>query len=1033
MAKVSPDGRLAWSTCLGGLLMDEGKALATDGAGNLYMAGVTQSSGWLSGGYDTTFNGGKDAFVVKLGADGQCLWGTYLGGRNDDEASGIALDRMGNLCVVGTTYSTGWVAGGYDTSKPDNSIPNGFLAWLTPTGQFLWSTYLGGAGSDQCSAVAVDDRGVATVTGKTYSTGWTSGEISGALNGGGISSWCADAFILQLSPGGRPLWSSYLGGVNSDAAWAIALGAPGDLWVAGETDRPAWYTGACDTTPKGDQDGFVAKIHDTRVPFTTGTLQVTLGPAAAITAGAKWRRVGEGDWRDGATTASMPAGFCAIEFKSAPGWVTPPLQRMAITEGQTTSTCGTFIPAGALRVTLDPPQAVAAGAGWRRSGDQNWLGDGAVTNGLTSGTITLECKPLPDWSTPAPRTITIRTGETTETTISYEHSKSELAWSESFWLGIYHEGRGMTVDGAGNIYVTGNLCIAKPWWIQGGYNTTFTGIEDSFLIKLAPDGRVLWGTYLGGSLTNPCEDVAVDAQGQVYVIGTTQSSGWLSGGYDTTLGGGQDAFVVKLSANGQYLWGTCLGGTNVETGSAIAVDAAGNPYVTGTTRSANWIADGFDTEPGYLSWPIGFVARLAPDTGCPVWSSYIKGDDVTDIAVDHAGDICVTGSVRRAMSYAFLNDPKGYQDGYVIKMNNAGQFLWGKYLGGFYDEYCTGIAIDKDDNILLTGNTESTGWITGGYDTQLGITPLHSWDFPETDGFVVKLASDGRELWSTYLGGDKIDSGSKIAVNPAGEIFVAGYTLSPGWIQGGLDTTFDDTGDYPNYSYDGFVVKLAADGSHVWSTYQGGPLDDKCLGLATVSPNIIYLLGSSNKSDLVISRLDDLTPDVPRGAIHVTIEPPEAERAGARWRRVGSSAWRDSGTTATNVPASLLGLEFLSTPNWIAPPVQTVMVCDGQTTDVVAHYLRRTGTLQVTIDPPEAVTFGAGWRRQGTLPWMESGACEAGVPTGWTMLQFGAVPGFDPPLSVGVDVSENQTLLYHATYTRRPRSNAVDQRAWSLY
>lgn len=111
-------------TYVGGGLEDVCAVVATDGGGNVYVAGHTGSSGWVGGGGDTTQNGQRDAFVVKFSPSGDHLWSTFLGGESEDDASGIALDGAGNVLVSGSTSSSGWVSGGVGR-RPEQGLGRG--------------------------------------------------------------------------------------------------------------------------------------------------------------------------------------------------------------------------------------------------------------------------------------------------------------------------------------------------------------------------------------------------------------------------------------------------------------------------------------------------------------------------------------------------------------------------------------------------------------------------------------------------------------------------------------------------------------------------------------------------------------------------------------------------------------------------------------------------------------------------------------------------------------------------------------------
>src|SRR5439155_1546373 len=174
VTKLNPLGTsLLYSTYLGGSGADEGLGIAVDGAGNAYVTGQTGSTDFptTAGAFATSFNGGDDAFVTKLNPLGTgLLYSTYLGGSGADEGLGIAVDGAGNAYVTGETDSTDFptTAGAFDTSA--NGGFDAFVTKLNPLGtSLLYSTYLGGSGSDCGSGIAVDGAGNAYVTGSTGS------------------------------------------------------------------------------------------------------------------------------------------------------------------------------------------------------------------------------------------------------------------------------------------------------------------------------------------------------------------------------------------------------------------------------------------------------------------------------------------------------------------------------------------------------------------------------------------------------------------------------------------------------------------------------------------------------------------------------------------------------------------------------------------------------------------------------------------------------------------------------------------------
>ena len=351
-------------------------------------------------------------------------------------------------------------------------------------------------------------------------------------------------------------------------------------------------------------------------------------------------------------------------------------------------------------------------------------------------------------------------------------------WSKYIGDAGTDEGKDVVVDDVGNIYITG--ATNSSGWTSGGFDTTYAGGKDAFVVKLNPSGQLLWSTYLGGNSTDAGKSIAVDEAGNVYVVGGSWSSGWTSRGFDTDYGGDEDAFVVKLNNAGQHLWSTYLGAAGTEHGQQLALDGEGNVYVAGTTRSSDWTSGGADTTFNG-GWSDAFIAKLS-SSGQHVWSTYLGGantDAGHSIAVDGAGSLYVTGLTWSPgwANGGFDLDYDGNRDAYVAKFTDTGQHVWSTYLGGSERDTADEIDVDQQGAVYVTGTTNSSGWISGGFDTEL--------DGIEDDAFVVKLNSIGSHLWSTYLGGNETDSGKSIAVDATNGIWVTGSTNSAGWLDGG--------------------------------------------------------------------------------------------------------------------------------------------------------------------------------------------------------------------------------------------------------
>jgi hypothetical protein len=239
--------------------MDAVTSIAVDNTGNAYVAGWTTSADLPTMNSVRPQNGGGvDAFVAKLGPGGNNLiYCTYLGGRGDDRAFGIAVDPSGNAYVTGWTSSSAFPT----AAAVQSSLGGGrdaFVAKLNPAGNtLLYSTYLGGAANDSGNGIAVDAAGNAYVAGDTYSLNFpTLSAYQTGIRGQ------QNAFIAKLNAFGALAYSTYLGGNGSDRAAGVAIDASGDAYVTGGTTSTNFPTAApLRSSSGGNQDAFVAKLN----------------------------------------------------------------------------------------------------------------------------------------------------------------------------------------------------------------------------------------------------------------------------------------------------------------------------------------------------------------------------------------------------------------------------------------------------------------------------------------------------------------------------------------------------------------------------------------------------------------------------------------------------------------------------------------------------------------------------------------------------------------------------------------------------
>jgi hypothetical protein len=432
-------------------------------------------------------------------------------------------------------------------------------------------------------------------------------------------------------------------------------------------------------------------------------------------------------------------------------------------------------------------------------------------------------------------------------------------------------GDGIAVDSAGNAYVTGETQSSQASFPETvGPDLSFSGTEDAFVAKVNAAGTgLVYAGYIGGGaafFSTQGLGIAVDSTGHAYVTGRTtvpEAHGFpVTVGPDLTYNGKVDAFVAKVKADGTGLdYAGYIGGAedeNVQNFGGIAVDSAGNAYVTGDTNSPQ--ATFPETVGPDLTFNGGsrdaFVAKVKADGTGLDYAGYIGGagtDEGRGIAVDSAGNAYVTGRTGSPeTSFPETVGPDltfngGNFDAFVAKVNAAGTALdYAGYIGGADSEVGNGIAVDSAGDAYITGSagsSEDTFPNGNGFASLLIPGPDQTFNGPfgAGDAFVAKVNAAGTGLvYAGYIGGTDTDTGNGIAVDGAGNAYVTGATNSSEAtfpVSGGPDVTF-------NGFVDAFVAKVNAAGTGlVYGGYIGGAGIDQGFGIAVDGAGDAYVTG----------------------------------------------------------------------------------------------------------------------------------------------------------------------------------------------
>src|SRR5579872_3207606 len=436
---------------------------------------------------------------------------------------------------------------------------------------------------------------------------------------------------------------------------------------------------------------------------------------------------------------------------------------------------------------------------------------------------------------------------------------------------IYQEAGGSRTRIDGRFVRTGKATVA---FRVGAYDRSRA---------LVIDPALSYSTFLGSTANEAARGIALDAAGNVYIAGSTTSIDLPTvsalqpnfSGLTASIVTG-DGFVAKFSPAGALLYLTYLGGTRDDGISAIAVDAAGNAYVTGGTTSLDfptvnpYQAHFGGVGPGGVFAGVhtgdAFVAKINPTGNKLIYSTYLGGslDDVgLAIAIDSKGDAYVSGATAstnfplsvnttpaqgRMMGAAgepvkaCCNGPFWESgDAFLAELDPTGaQLLYSTYLGGSQDDAALAVAVDSSNNVYVAGCTISTDFPTtkGAFQTRFGGFEFKNLVFNFGDGFVTKFNSSGQKVYSTLVGGTGDECINGIAVDSSGDVFMAGFTTSSN-----LATPSAFQQSYAGYTTlprgqgqlfgDAFVAELNPSGSAlVYFTYLGGSANDAATAIA---------------------------------------------------------------------------------------------------------------------------------------------------------------------------------------------------------
>ena len=423
-------------------------------------------------------------------------------------------------------------------------------------------------------------------------------------------------------------------------------------------------------------------------------------------------------------------------------------------------------------------------------------------------------------------------------------------WARNLGGGGVEYGNAITTDAAGNVYVAGYFTGTGDFNPgTGTLNMTAAGAEDIFVTKLSPSGQLIWARQMGGTESDQCFGIAVDAMGNVYTTGYFRGTadfdpGTANFNLTTVSAMGPDVFVSKLDSSGNFKWARQLGGVAWDQATGIQTDAWGNVYTTGYFQSTADFDPGTNT--ANLTTTGGFdifVSKL-DSAGNYLWARNMGGpiaDFSNGLAVDESGSVYTTGIFQNTGDFdpgagtASLTSNGGYEV-FVSKLDSTGAYQWAKGMGGSSTDWGYGITVDASDNVYTVGFFEGTA------DFDLGAGASNLTSFGGSDAFISKLDASGNFVWAKQLGGSASDLATAITTDKAGNPVLCGYFNGTADFDPGAGTTNLTSAG----ADDIFTCKINSNGTLRWVKQTGGLSNDYSFSIKADRSGNIYTSGLFN-------------------------------------------------------------------------------------------------------------------------------------------------------------------------------------------
>jgi Secretion system C-terminal sorting domain len=406
-------------------------------------------------------------------------------------------------------------------------------------------------------------------------------------------------------------------------------------------------------------------------------------------------------------------------------------------------------------------------------------------------------------------------------------SEGTFVWGESAGGAGADTANSVTIDASGNVYVVGTFQSDTINFGTYTLHNVSPGTSDIFIVKYTPYGDVIWAKCFGGPGNDLVNDIAVDANFNMFIAGNYFSPNFTIGTTPLTnadgSGSSEDIFYAKFDTAGTNIWAYSVGTIMDDKAQAITVDASGNVYMTGSYDSPSLTFGATATLGNNGDYDV-YIVKF-DGSGTPLWadaapasSSNFSTDIGTDIVTDINGDVYMTGAFKSPVitfgTITLSNNTMYFNDAFIVKYNSAGVVQWAKRMGGNGDEVASSVNVDNCGYIYVCGSLGSATVYFAGMPLGFSVG---------NEIMVLKYDDSGNEVWGKTAIGNNDDFGTAVSGDVDGNIIIAGATNSAPAMFNAIDIN-NSAGGGGTYDFFLTQVQTTATDIYAYITNLGTPL-----------------------------------------------------------------------------------------------------------------------------------------------------------------------------------------------------------------